>query len=279
MFSRITLPINMHREKKDILGCESFKEQASHLMVESWDGLRLGCVVAIKQVDLSIEETTEHCLELIRNLLNVKNNDAFDVEALTLENISSDEFLDSVWKHGRKHPNFDNGLNPNHSHLFRMYMHERYDVLQKMVKESQKDNASLIKLPEKIDFKKPILLVSSNPITSHFFAKELHQLFYKDKRRTPQPIYVSNLSPYVRLLDFQSLFDVEFIKNHRGQVVLINFSVDFKRPLLVDLFDQFVMVKVKELAKSSVVILVNDNLEVYEHYQDQGMTLFNLNHN
>ena len=161
-------------------------------------------------------------------------------------------------------------------------MNEQYDFTSDLIKENTKGNEQSLNLPldeipTDFDYKSPILLVSSNPLPSHLFARRLRSLYRKSTGKTISGIYVTTISPYVRLLDYVSVFDPETLNKYSNQILLINFNVDQKHPLVVDLFDTYVVPRILELAKDRLVILVSDNPFVYEHYKYVRMLRINLN--
>lgn len=282
MLYKITLPIRMNREAKNLLGMEATHEQHAHLMVIGWDGKILSAILATQPTENQIKQVKDHALSLTQNVIGVDTNDYFDVEKFTIEPVTPGFFMDKILEFGRKYPRFDNGDDPNHSHLFRMYMHQSFDSAYSLIKRSsvsdmKRINLPFSQIPSDFDYKIPILLVSSVPLISHIFARELRLRYQKATRKSIKGIYVTSVSPYERLLDYASLFDPKTLDDHRNQIIMINFNVDEQHPLAVDLFDTYIIPRIIELAKVTPVILVSDNPFVYEHYKYVRMLSINLN--
>lgn len=282
MFYDISMPVMMDREAKDVLGLEVTEEKIGYMMAVGWDGFVLRTVLATPAKKEEPEQVKLLSLSLIRSLLNTKTNDYFDFSTLTITPIEASSFFDLVLEFGHKYPKFDNGENPNHTGLFKMYMHQRFDYQYDLIKHNISSLNTTLKLPlheipTDFDFKIPVLLVSSNPMISHLFARELRLLYRKATTFDIKGIRVYTLSPYERLIDFASLFDPDNVFEHRDEVYLIDFSFDGKHPLAVDLFDHYVMPRILDLAKETLVILVSDDPYVLDHYRYTRMLRIDLN--
>ena len=282
MFYKITLPVRMNRKSKDILGLEVTEEKLAHLMVTDWDGKILGVIMATQPTEDRPEQVKTYALRMIQNVIGTNTNDYFELQGYTIEPIKAAQFMNLILDFGRKYPRYDNGDNPNHNHLFTMYMHQRFDFATDLIKQNvsrdlKELNLPFDQIPADFDFKIPILLVSTNPLISHLFARELRLRYRKITGKPINGIYVTTVSPYERLLDYASALDPETIASHPNQIMMINFNVEDKHPLAVDLFDTYIIPRIIELAKQTLVILVSDNPYVYKHYKYVRMLRINLN--
>jgi hypothetical protein len=250
-------------------------------MITAWDETILTTILATHPSQDHDEIIKDLVMKLIREGLGMENNDYFNHEAMVIQSISGSDFLDEVLICGRRHPRFDNGDNANHSHLLRMYMHKRFDLEYSLIQQNVSNVCENLKLPisevpSDFDWKTPILLVGSNHMIIHIFARELRLRYREATGNQINDIYVTRMSMYERLMDISEAFNLESKKTYQKKVVLVQFGVSGKFPSAVKLFDEYVMPNILKLAKKTLVILMSDEPWVLKHYSDHNLLTINL---